>query len=356
MATEPPAELLRRARSVCIVCLGGIGDAVWGLPVANALRDDDPARRISWVVEPIGAPVLAGHPSIDRVFTFQRRRGWRGALELWREMRRERFDLAINLYHLGKSIPPTVFTRAPMRLGLGRMRGQDMVWLAANRHMPDGPRKHSQEQALDFVRWLGLDRHPVRWDIALSEDEKREQRGFFARFGGRPVAAIVPASSSHKKDWLADRYAAVIDTLERDLGYRTLLVGGPGERENRIARDIVERASAKPEWALGDGIRRLLWLLAGSNMVIAPDTGPVHVARAFGVPVVGLYGHTNPWRVGPYRAFEDLWIDRYTDPGDAPDPSDARAKFGRMEQITVSEVLAKVRRADEVYVRPRRAG
>ena len=47
----------------------------------------------------------------------------------------------------------------------------------------------------------------------------------------------------------------------------------------------------------------------------------MHIARALGVPVIGLYGHTNPWRVGPYRAFEDLWVDRYTDPGAEPDPS-----------------------------------
>ena len=79
---------------------------------------------------------------------------------------------------------------------------------------------------------------------------------------------------------------------------------------------------------MGDGVRRLIWTLAGSDLVLAPDTGPVHIARALDVPVIGLYGHTNPWRVGPYREFQELWVDAYTDPGEAPDPSrfDARLR------------------------------
>ena len=80
-------------------------------------------------------------------------------------------------------------------------------------------------------------------------------------------------------------------------------------------------------------------------MVIAPDTGPVHIARALEVPVIGLYGHTNPWRVGPWRKYEDLWVDAYTDPGEAPDPSNFTPKLERMERITAAEVLERVERA-----------
>jgi heptosyltransferase I len=73
------------------------------------------------------------------------------------------------------------------------------------------------------------------------------------------------------------------------------------------------------------------------------------------VPVIGLYGHTNPWRVGPYRKFEDLWVDHYTEPGAEPDPSHADARYGRMERITVDEVLERVERAVRRYI-PGRGG
>jgi heptosyltransferase I len=163
------------------------------------------------------------------------------------------------------------------------------------------------------------------------------------------VATIVPASANAKKDWPAERWAAVADALAGDFGFRVLLAGGPGEREQRIAREIVARAGTKPLWALGDSIRRLAWILAGSSLVLAPDTGPVHVARAFGVPVIGLYGHTNPWRVGPWRAYHDLWIDRYTD--GEPDPSNFTPKLGRMERIAVADVLERVEVARSRYLR-----
>ena len=84
--------------------------------------------------------------------------------------------------------------------------------------------------------------------------------------------------------------------------------------------------------------------------MLAPDTGPVHIARAFEVPVIGLYGHTNPWRVGPWRAYHDLWVDRYTESGSAPNPTDFKAQLGRMEQITTAEVLEKALLAHERYL------
>jgi heptosyltransferase I len=151
---------------------------------------------------------------------------------------------------------------------------------------------------------------------------------------------VVPATANPKKDWLPERFAEVVDALERDLGYRAVLLGGPGERETRVAR-----ASTAPVWAMGDGVRRLAWVLDLCSLVVAPDTGPVHIARAMDVPVVGLYGHTNPWRVGPYRKFEELWVDAYTDPGEAPDPSSFEPKHGRMERIAVRDVLERVERA-----------
>jgi heptosyltransferase I len=67
------------------------------------------------------------------------------------------------------------------------------------------------------------------------------------------------------------------------------------------------------------------------------------------VPVIGLYGHTNPWRVGPWRKYQDLWVDRYTDGENYPDPSQFTAKLGRMEEITVEDVVSQIQRAFEKY-------
>lgn len=342
-------------RSVCVVLLTGVGDVVHGLPVVNALRDRDPGLRITWVVEPVPAGLLRPHPSVDEVVVFERRRGWRGVLDLRREMAGRRFDLTLNLNVYFKSVWPTLLSGAPRRVGFGRDRAKEGVWLSSNRWLPAAPRRHTQDMFLEFLEYLGVGRPEPEWRITLTERERREQAEFFAPLRDRPVVAMVPASARAKKDWLPERYAAVADALHRDFGFRVMLVGGPGERETRLAREITERCMVPPLWALGDGIRRLVWTVGGADLVIAPDTGPIHVARALGVPAIGLYGHTNPWRVGPYRAYEDLWVDRYTEPGRAPDPSDATPKLGRMERITVSDVLERVERAVDRYLRPRGA-
>ena len=330
---------------VCVVLLSGLGDVVHGLPVVNAIRRAHPAWRITWIVEPMPAPLLSPHPSVDRVVVYERRRGVAGVLDLRRKLRPLRFDLTLNLNYLAKSAWPTLLSGAPRRVGFGRERSPEGVWLTVNERLAPRPRTHTQDMFLEFLDHLAIPRGEPEWRIAITEAERRAQADFFAPLRGRPVAAVVPASASAKKDWLPERWAEVVDALDRDLGYRVILVGGPGERENAIAREIVARASTKPVWALGDGIRRLVWLLEGSDLAIAPDTGPVHIARALEVPVVGLYGHTNPWRVGPYRRYQDLWVDRYTDPAGDPDPSNATPKLGRMERITVRDVLERVERA-----------
>jgi heptosyltransferase I len=346
----PMSEPRWPAKRVCIVLLTGLGDVVHGLPLVNALKDDDPERRITWVVEPMPAPLLKPHPSIDEVVVYRKKDGWRGVRELARALGGKRFDLTINLNVYTKSVWPTLLSRAPHRMGFDRGRSFEGVWLASNHRIPPRPRAHTQEMFLEFLDHLRIPRpDPLEWRIPLTDQEKRAQAEFFGALDGRPVAAVVPASAQARKDWLPERYAAVVDALERDFGFRAVLLGGPGEREQRLAREISGLASTEPVWALGDGIRRLLWLIGGSSLMIAPDTGPLHIARAFDVPVIGLYGHTNPWRVGPFRKYEDLWVDRYTDEGHDPDPSDRTPKRGRMETITVDDVLERVQRAVDRY-------
>lgn len=336
---------------ICVTLLTGLGDVVHGLPVVNALKRDDPDRRITWVVEPMPAPLLEGHPAIDDVVVYRKKRGVAGVRELWGALRGRDFDLAINLNIYFKSVWPTMLSGAPIRLGFDRERSRDMVWLFHNRRLPTRPRQHTQDMFLEFLAMLGVPAEPLEWRITLTQEERAQQASFFDALGrDRPVVSLVPATANPKKDWLADGFAQLVDALEHDFGFRTLLVGGPSEREAAIAADIEAKASVAPARALGDGIRRLVWLLEGSDLVVAPDTGPVHIARALGVPVIGLYGHTNPWRVGPYRWCQDLWVDAYTDLGAAPDPSAWDPKHGRMERITVDDVLERVERARLRYM------
>lgn len=338
------------ADRVCIVLLTGLGDVVHGLPVANALKRDQPGRHITWVAEPMPAQLLAHHPAVDELVVFHKRDGFQGVRRLWRELRGRNFDLTLNFNIYGKSIFPTLFSGAPHRVGFDRARTRDGVWLASNHHLEPRPRAHTQDMYLEFLQHLGVRDRAVQWRITAAAAEVAAARELLSGFAGRPIASLVIASSRAVKDWNAAGYAAVADALAERFGYAVVLIGGPSAREREIASAIVANARTAPLVALEDGVGSVTALLAESRLVISPDTGPLHIARALDVPVIGLYGHTNPWRGGPWRKCHDLIIDRYTDPAEAPDPSLFPAKLGRMELITVADVLGRIELAIERYV------
>ena len=103
----------------------------------------------------------------------------------------------------------------------------------------------------------------------------------------------------------------VASRLQSDFGVQPLLVGGTSPEESRMAAAILSRAGGNVVDARGGGLRRLLWILDGADLVVTPDSGPLHMAQAVGTPVVSLFGFTNPKRSGPYKRFTDLVVDGY---------------------------------------------
>jgi len=106
---------------------------------------------------------------------------------------------------------------------------------------------------------------------------------------------------------------------------------------------IMEKARHRPVSALGSGLRNLVGILDGSALVLAPDTGPLHIAVALDRPVVSLMGYTNPKRTGPYRRFHDLIVDAYGDPGEVY-PISMENRPDRMPRIRVRDVVDRVER------------
>jgi heptosyltransferase I len=197
-----------------------------------------------------------------------------------------------------------------------------------------------QDQYFEFLHALDIDPEPIEWRLGPWEGEREWQRAFLRQFE-RPIVPIVVATSKPEKDWPPERWAAVCDALAADFGLAPVLVGGRSAREVRAERVIRETARTHPHSALGSGLRNLVGILDAAVLVLSPDTGPLHMSVALGRPVVSLIGYSNPRRVGPYRAFRDLVIDAYGDPGEDY-PATMESRPGRMARITVRDVLDKV--------------
>jgi heptosyltransferase I len=331
-----------RLDRVCIVMMSAVGDAVHVLPLLNSLKRHAPSSHVTWVLQPGPAALVRGHRHVDEIILFDRSKGWRAFADIRRELASRRFELVIDLQVYFKAGIVTSFTRAPVKLGFDRARARDMNWLFTTHRIPPHPPQHVQDQYLEFLTALGVPNEAVTWELGPWPNERAWQREFFARLD-RPAAAIVVATSKPQKDWMPERWAKVVDSLYHDFHLQPVLVGGRTERELTAERIILDHATHRPLSALGSGLRNLVGILDGSALVLAPDTGPLHVAVALDRPVVSLLGYTNPKRTGPYRRFHDLIIDAYGDPGEDY-PISMENRLGRMPRITVEDVLERVER------------
>jgi heptosyltransferase I len=334
---------------VCIVLLTAVGDAVHALPVLNALKRHVPGIHLTWVIQPGPAGLVRGHPAVDEMIVFERKRGLRGFLDVRRQLRAREFDLVILLQPYLKAAVIAGFARAPLKLGYDRARARDLSWVPVNRHVPPHPPQHIQDQYLEFLAALGIPAEPLIWDLGPTDEERARYGPLLPPHDG-PTVAFVVGTSKPEKEWPPERYAAVMDALAERCGARAVLVGGRSPREDAAA-DAIRRAAAYPPLDLRAwDLRRVVALLDRADVLVSPDTGPLHIGVALGTPTVALMGYTNPKRYGPYLRFPDLLIDAFGDPGEDY-PIDAKHRPGRMERITVEQVVEKVEMALSRYPR-----
>lgn len=337
-------------RRVALVLMSAVGSTVQGLPVVASLRRAWPAAHITWVLQPGPAALMAGRPDVDRLLLFHRRLGARAYSRFRREVAGEAFDLVICLQPNFKGGMVTRLLRAPERLGHDRARARDLSWMATNRRIPPAPVAHTQDELFEFLDHLGVPRR-LEWRFHFTEEERRVSARWREGFA-RPVLAVVPRSSNPRRNWTLEGTAWVIDVAAGDLGLQPVLLGGDSEEELRDAHRLEKLCGVPPRVALGGTLRELAGRLSASDLVLAPDTGPLHMAVALGTPTIGLYGYTDPERSGPYGRFTDLTVDRFRGPA-GPDgerrPSRA-TRPGRMRRIRAEEVVLKLEGAIRSYL------
>jgi heptosyltransferase I len=337
---------------VAIIMLSAVGDAVHVLPVANALRRAAPGMKLTWVIQPVPHKLVENHPAIDEFIVFPRRRGLRGITgfaEARRELRRHEFDLVIVLQVYFKAGLLTGFTRSPVKLGFDRRRARDLNWLFTTDKIAPHENQHVQDQYLEFLDHLGVGHEPPEWGIPFTGEEREEQRRFFDKVE-KPVCSVVLGTSKPRKDWPAERYARLLEIIEGDFGFQTVIVGGPSHGERAAAAEVLGLTRAKPLNELGDDLRRLTYLIDGSDLLVSPDTGPLHISRALETPVVGLFGYTNPKRTGPYRKYVDLVVDGYARHPGEDYPITMQYRPDGMGRVSVEMVREKFELAVTKYV------
>jgi lipopolysaccharide heptosyltransferase I len=299
---------------ILIVRLSALGDVVHALPMLDALRRARPDAEIGWLVEEKASSLLAGHPQIDQLWVAPRaqlagllRRGrviaaLRLLVRFIGELRAAGYELVIDAHSNARSSFLALCSGARRRIGFAHGHAKEGAgWLYTDRVVPTHLLK--VQRALDLLRPLGIDPRGARAALGIPEATRTWAHAQVEQLGGRPAIAIHPGVSDAGaiKRWEPERFGRAAARLAHERGARCLVTWGPGERE--LAQRVVDASEGCA--VLGPETGSILDLAAiyeACDLVVGVDTGPLHLAAALGIPVVGLYGPKDPAIYAPWDA------------------------------------------------------
>jgi heptosyltransferase I len=334
---------------ILLVRPSALGDVCRSVALPASLKRAFPSARIDWIVQEQFVPAVAAHPALSEVIPFARSRlssAWRhpGAMrELRRwlgQLRKARYDLVIDAQGLLRSAVMAWATRAPRRIGFADAR--ECAWLAYTDRSTRQGSRHTVEAMLALVEAAGAP--PVR-DMRLyvrPEDARAWRAWREENIGdGGALAVVAPGSRWVSKRWPPDRWAALCrPLLERGFD-AVLIVGSPDER-GLAAHIAAQAGDARVVNGAGVlGLGETIASIADASIVIANDSAPLHMAVGFDRPLVGIFGPTDPRRVGPYG--RERWVVRHpAAAASGADFKDPRLGDGLMRLVTEEMVLNRV--------------
>ena len=297
-------------QSLCLLRLSALGDVTHVVPLVRTLQRHWPQARLHWVIDKGGFKLLEGLEGVT-FHTYDKKTGLAGMRALRAELPAEGFDALLQMQVALRANLLSAFIRARRRIGYDRSRSKDLHGLVINERIPDRPGIHVLDAIGSFCEPLGLKQTGVTWDLPVPADAHAWARAQWPTDAMRSLV-ISPCSSHERRNWYADRYAAVADHAAAQ-GWRIVLCGGRSDLERRTADAIIGAMRAPALDLVGkDTLKQLPALLARADLVMTPDSGPMHIANAMGTAVLGLHAASNPLRSGPYSSVR-YCVDRYDD-------------------------------------------
>jgi lipopolysaccharide heptosyltransferase I len=285
-------------RKILVVRLSSLGDIVHSLPGVAALREVAPDAQIDWLVARTWAPILDGCPAADRLILFDQAPA-SGVIRTVRDLRANEYDTAVDFQGLYKSALLTLFSGAARRVGFDRLSAREpgAAIFYNDRVRAGGP--HRVQKNLSLSERLGAPAlAEPKFPFRVSDAAKYSVWERLAAQGTANYWVALPGGGWAGKLWPAERFGELCLEVERRFGFRALLVGGAGEE--KLMQDAISAGKAAAPIRFPTTLPELMAVLSEARFVVGGDTGPLHLAAALGVPVVGLYGPTDPAQTGPY--------------------------------------------------------
>ncbi len=336
-----------KLNNILIIKPSSLGDIVLALPALSALRNSFPESKISWFVRPEFAPLLKNHPHLTEIIPFDRKflgkawyhpRAFASLLSLILRLRRSRFDAVIDLQGLFRTASLSWLSGCRKRFGMTTAREFGHIFYT-HKIAQDRNCIHLVDYYLKIVQTAGACENQVQFllpvDSAAADSVKKllKTNGINGAY-----AVFVPTSAHSDKCWPAERFAALADRVSKQFGLSIIATGTASEKG--AVEELGNLANVPiANFAGATCLSELIALLKQARLVVSNDTGPGHIAAALGVPVVLIFGRSNPARVAPYGRPNCVAAVEPDDRGFKADSTDPKHDI---KAVTVDEVYQKV--------------
>jgi len=299
-------------RRILIIKPSAFGDVIHTLPLLKGIRDSFPQAHIAWLISPLWAEILLDNPYLDQIIPFPKD-SWnkmrrvaktlREIFSLISQIRQERFQLVIDVQGLLRSSLICLLSGAPYRVGFANAREFSPLFYNLKVPVPD-PDIHAVDRYLSLLTLFnrGAETIPIEFYLNVSPTAEQRVESLLNRHQvgrSRRIFLINPGAKWPTKRWPTQYYARLIKAMRDRYEVDLILIGS--REDLSLAEEICHYAQIKLPILAGEtSLLELIALMRRSSLLITNDSGPMHLANALGLPVVAIFGPTNPRRTGPY--------------------------------------------------------
>ncbi|WP_395339092.1 glycosyltransferase family 9 protein [Ningiella sp. W23] len=287
--------------SLCILRLSAIGDVCHAAAMVRAIQLHHENIEITWVIGKIEYQLLKGMSGV-RFIVYDKQNSKQAKAQLKSELGGQIFDVLFVMQVALRANLLSLSIKAKRRIGFDWARSKEGHYLFTNERVQPREHSHVLDGFMDFAACLGVEaeQRPLQWTIPIPKDDETWVDSQLD--GLAPFAVISPAASKAQRNWTSTGYAKTAEYMQQQ-GLKVVLCGGPGALDATTRDAIVSMTDAVDLDLVGKtSLKQMLLILRRARLVIAPDTGPAHMATTQGTPVIGLYAHSNPKRTGPYMS------------------------------------------------------
>ena len=298
---------------ILIVCFGAVGDITRALPLVARIKKASPQTKIHWAVEPRSRSIIENHPNIDCIHEFFRPGGLLVFIRFLRELRREKFNLVLDLQRHFKSGLTTFATGSSRRIAFNRKNSREFNWVFANEWI--SVQEHLTSKVFHYQAFgdkLDLPKeNKLDFGFCATDNSKEKVTKLIMQNGPKEsskLVGLILGSTWPSRFWIDDYYVRLIKELSSRWGVTAILIGG-GVREEIFAKGICDKVNQDSVINLVNKttLADLISVFQSVGCAIGSDSGPMHIAAGAGTPVISLWGSTSPKRSSPYGS-EDLVI------------------------------------------------